>query len=350
MTETPSTDPARYQLPRWPRSNDQARGNAVFKQAVDDFVVRELMDVELSGSGEFLWVQVTKRSTNTQDVCALLAKSAGLPSRAVSHSGLKDRQSIASQWFSLHLPGLPDPDLPEQLGSTVTILNRCRHQRKLRIGTHRGNAFEIRLRDCTSDPQDLDQRCSRIRDQGVPNYFGEQRFGRGGDNLRQALTLYTASRKKRRSRHLEGLLHSSARAFLFNQVLARRVEDASWCQGMDGDIWMLDGSRSIFGPEPLTDELIKRCQEGDISPTGPLYGLDESSELPELEQEVLAQYSEYTQGLQRAKARPARRRLALRPTKFQWAWDDADLLLKFELSRGEYATSIVSELIDIKEN
>ncbi len=307
------------------------------------------MDVEFSGSGEFLWVQVIKQGINTQEVCALLAKTAGLPTRAVSHSGLKDRQAVASQWFSLHLPGLPDPDLPDALSAQVSVIQRCRHQRKLRIGTHRGNGFKIRLRDCTSTPQDLDQRCARIRDQGVPNYFGGQRFGRGGDNLRQALVLYTASRKKRISRHLEGLLHSSARAFLFNQVLARRVDDGSWCQGMDGDIWMLDGSRSIFGPEPLTDELINRCRDGDISPTGPLYGSSAQTESPSLEQEVVAQYPEYTQGLICANARPGRRRLSLRPRDFRWEWEGADLLLQFELSRGEYATSIVTELVDIEE-
>ncbi len=318
---------------------------ALFKHSPEDFQVDELMDVNLEGTGEFLWLQVLKKETNTQDVAKLLADKAGLPPGAVSHSGLKDRQSVASQWFSLHLPGKPDPELPTLLSQQVTIIQSRRHLRKLRIGTHRGNGFQIRLRDLQGDRESVLQRCQQIAEFGVPNYFGEQRFGRGGDNLRQVLNMYGESRRRRRSRHLEGLLHSSARAFLFNQVLARRVLDGSWHDGADGDIWMLSGSRSIFGPEPLTEALRQRVIEGDVAPTGPLYGRSGESGGPALEAEVLALYPELTQGLDGANARPARRRLSLRPGAFTFDADGADLLLKFELSRGEFATGLIRELV-----
>ncbi|MEM6575810.1 MAG: tRNA pseudouridine(13) synthase TruD [Pseudomonadota bacterium] len=350
MTDVTASPPA-SRLPDWPTANPPPTATGRLKVRPEDFVVDELLDLELTGSGEFLWLRVAKRAINTADVAKLLAKDAGLPARAVSYSGLKDRQAAAAQWFSLHLPGLPDPDLPDELCPGVEILDRVRHQKKLRSGTHRANRFQILLRDCHLELDDLSRRCEQVSREGVPNYFGAQRFGRNGDNLRQVQGWYAArqsgQRSRRRGRHLEGLLHSTARAFLFNEVLAERVRDGDWAKGRDGDIWMLAGTRSIFGPESMTDELRARCVAGDVAPTGPLYGRAGGTLWPVWEQALLERHPELTGGLDAAGARPARRRLSVRPHNFQWAVDGDQFTLSFELARGEFATVVLRELIDV---
>ena len=249
---------------------------------------------------------------------------------------------------------MPDPELPDALSPGVEILQRVRHQKKLRSGTHRANRFEIRLRDCRLELDDMRRRCEEVERHGVPNYFGAQRFGRNGDNLRQVLNWYAepaggrrGGSRRRRGRHLEGILHSTARAFLFNEVLAERVADGTWRDGRDGDIWMLAGTRSVFGPEPLSDDLRERCRLGDVAPTGPLYGKAGGELWPAWEHALLERHPELTSGLDSAGVRPARRRLSLRPADFAWESSDDELKLSFELPRGEFATAVLRELIDV---
>ena len=186
-----------------------------------------------------------------------------------------------------------------------------------------------------------------IRVHGVPNYFGEQRFGRDAGNLERARAMFAG---RRMSRDQRGLLLSAARAELFNGVLAARVECGNWDRGLDGEVWMLDGSHSIFGPEPFSEELGARLVKGDIHPTGPLWGngpLRSTGSVAELECKTAASAADLTGGLKAAGLSQERRSLRLMPGEFVAEWlEDMQLKLIFHLNSGSYATAIIREICD----
>lgn len=151
------------------------------------------------------------------------------------------------------------------------------------------------------------------------------------------------------------MLLSAARSELFNRVLAVRVEAGNWDAALDGEVWMLDGSRSVFGPEPFTPELQARLEAFDIHPSGPLWGegeLRSTGAARELELAALAgdTASRLRAGLERAGLKQERRALRLRPTELAWTWrDDGALELRFVLPPGCYATTVLAELGEIRE-
>ncbi|VFT35279.1 tRNA pseudouridine synthase D [Pseudomonas aeruginosa] len=204
-----------------PRAHGAACGEAVLKAVAEDFQVDEVLDIPLSGEGEHLWLWVEKRGLNTEEAARRLGRAAGVQQKNVSYAGLKDRQALTRQWFSLHLPGKADPDLGAAEGADLRILRRTRHSRKLQRGAHAANGFTLRLTGLRAERALLDARLERIAADGVPNYFGLQRFGHGGGNLVDARScaeqdLLPANRNLR-SRFL-----SAGRSYLFNRLLAER--------------------------------------------------------------------------------------------------------------------------------
>jgi len=185
---------------------------------------------------------------------------------------MKDRHAVTRQWFSVRRPAGTPADWSALEVEGAQVLEVSRNNRKLRRGAHSGNQFRIVVRgSANSDPETsgelVQQRTRTIVEQGVPNYFGEQRFGREGGNLQLAEALFAGKRLKRDKR---SFALSSARAWLFNQVLQQRVEAGTWSELQAGDVAALDGSGSIFAVEELDETLEKRCRELDLHPTGPL--------------------------------------------------------------------------------
>ena len=238
------------------------------------------------GAGEHSFVRVEKRGANTDWVAGELARFAGVDERAVSYAGLKDRHAVARQTFSLHLPGKPDPDWAALQHAEFRILDVARHGRKLQRGALKGNHFRIVLRDVKGDRIAAERIFASIAAGGVPNYFGEQRFGRGGDNVRRALAMFQG---KRIARNERSLLLSAARSHVFNRVLSARVQRGDWNQPINGEVWMLAGTHSIFGPEAITPQLRDRFVRGDIDITGALWGegeLRSTAQVRQLESEI----------------------------------------------------------------
>ena len=182
------------------------------------------MDIEPSGEGEHLWLLISKKDQNTSWVAGILAKLAGIKRNDVGYCGMKDRFAITTQWFSLHVPGR-DLDLDTLIHSDFTILRTARHNKKLRRGMHQGNRFKIVLREFEVEEKSFDDRMKLISRHGVPNYFGEQRFGHQGNNLHEVQKLIMADKLKG-NRHGTGLYLSAARSWLFNLVLARQIDNA----------------------------------------------------------------------------------------------------------------------------
>jgi tRNA pseudouridine13 synthase len=230
----------------------------------------------------------------------------------------------------------------------VKVLAATRHSRKLKRGALRGNRFVLVLREVQGERAKAEQVLQQIAARGVPNYYGEQRFGREGGNVEQARAMFGGRRVDRDKR---SFLLSAARSHIFNSVLAARVERGAWDTPLDGEIWSLAGSRSWFGPEPFTDVLAERLARADIHPSGPLWGQGEPptrGEAGALECEIATADSDLAAGLAAARMDQERRPLRLLPKDLNWRWlDDTSLELVFELPAGAYATVVVRELATI---
>jgi tRNA pseudouridine13 synthase len=356
----------------WPRTTAPALASATLRAAPEDFVVEEQMPYVLAGAGEHLWVKLRKRGFNTEHVAKQLARTARVTRREVGYAGMKDRHAVTVQWFSLHLAGRTDPDWGS-LPDGMTVVESARHSRKLKTGALAGNRFIIVLRDCLGamDFRDaLLRRGEEIRKQGVPNYFGEQRFGHGGGNVAAARAMFAGSGNARETasgtslsrgprlgpigdRKQGGIYLSAARSLVFNEVLARRVTAGTWDQVLNGDALILNGSRSFFVPEAADETIQRRLAEGDVHPSGPLWGrgeLSTHSAVRELEQSVASEHADLARGLEAAGLEQERRALRVIPQEFNAKWlDETTLSLTFLLPPGSYATMVLRELADYRD-
>jgi tRNA pseudouridine13 synthase len=335
----------------WSRTDVPALVAATLRSAPEDFVVEEQMPFALSGAGEHLWLKLRKRGFNSEQVAKQLARTAGVTRREVGYAGMKDRHAITVQWFSLHLAGRPDPDW-ESLPDGMAVVESARHSRKLKTGALSGNRFVIVLRDCQGDHAGVLRRGEEIRTRGMPNYFGEQRFGYGGGNVAAARAMFAGSGAVR-DRKQAGIYLSAARSLIFNEVLARRVTAGTWDQVLDGDALILNGSRSFFVPEAVDATIRRRLAEGDVHPSAPLWGRGElptHSCVRELEQAVASEHADLARGLEAAGLEQERRALRVIPQEFNAAWQDTTTLrLTFALPPGSYATVVLRELADYRD-
>ncbi len=337
----------------FPRAHGAAVCSATIRTSPEDFFVEELASFEPSGSGEHLLLTVEKRGMNTAFAAKRIAAWAGVAESAIGYAGLKDRHAVTRQRFSVWLPKKIAPEIAALQSDDLRVLEHAWHARKLPRGALAGNRFELILRDLAGDRVEIDARFAAIRACGIPNAFGVQRFGKEGGNLDKALAMFAGRRMRREER---SLLLSAARSALFNAVLARRIRDGSWDRGVaDGEVWMLAGSHSVFGPEPLDDALRARVEAFDIHPTGPLWGVGElrtSGELRALESEVAAALADgrVADGLVRAGLKQERRKLRIALPDLEWEWqDEGRLRLTFSLPAGSYATALLQELGDIPD-
>lgn len=332
-----------------PRAYGDALGSAVLKATAEDFQVDEVLDIPLSGDGEHLWLWVEKRGLNTEEAARRIAKAAGVALRTVSYAGLKDRQALTRQWFSVQLPGKADPDLAAAENHTLKILKASRHRRKLQRGAHAANGFTLRLTELRADPAAIDARLQLIARQGIPNYFGAQRFGHDGGNLADARD-WSARQALPEQRNVRSRLLSAARSYLFNQVLGARVADGSWQQAKVGDLLAFTDSRSFFmaGAEECHDP---RLAILDLHPTGPLWGKGDSPAAGAtqiLEQGVATREPALCDWLVKAGMEHERRILRLPIGGLTWHYPVPDILqLEFVLPAGCFATALVRELVDL---
>jgi tRNA pseudouridine13 synthase len=322
-------------------------GAARLRDRPEDFQVDERLSFEPDGAGEHHFLRIRKTGHNTQWVARQLARWAGVSASAVGYAGLKDRHAVTTQWFSVQLPGkpLPDPDSLAQDG--IELLEVTANSRKLRRGAIGGNCFQILLRQPEADRSALEQRLALFGLRGVPNYFGEQRFGHDGQNIHAGLEMLSG--RLRPKRFERGIYLSALRSQLFNQCLASRVLQASWEHGLAGDVVQLRGSHSMFLAETLDQQLQQRLLTLDVHVTGPLPGKSGRSLSPvdlaaEHERECLASFADWLDGLQQVEQ--DRRALRAPVDDLSWQWrPEGDLLLSFSLDAGCYATAVLRELV-----
>ena len=342
--------------------------SAKLKSKAEDFIVKESISVEFSGEGEHCWLYIKKRGCNTDWVAQKIAEYCDVKQMAVSYAGLKDRHAVTSQWFSVQLPGKPTPDwtafettfLPAKISAesteSIQVLECYRHNRKLQRGALKSNSFTITLRELSDTSDDvfeqLEQRCENIGRNGVPNYFGSQRFGRNYNNLDQAEKLFLNPRF-RVARQKRGMYLSAARSWMFNLILSERVKRDVWDKRLPGDVFMLDGKSACFKDdvgEQLNEEercLSERLEHNEIHPTAVLWGEGNDMvalDTAELEEQVIDQIPIYRDGLISARLKSQRRACRVVPGQFESNRQGDDFVVSFSLPPGSYATMVLAEI------
>ncbi|SJM93372.1 tRNA pseudouridine(13) synthase TruD [Crenothrix polyspora] len=334
-------------LPLWPCIYGSPFATGSIRSRPEDFIVIENLSFEPSGNGEHAFLRIEKTGENTEFIARQLAKFAGVRQRDIGYAGLKDRHAVTTQWFSVWLPGKVDPDWTQLHSDNINVLHVIRHARKLKRGALSGNRFKITVRDWHGDQAKTEQQLEAIKAHGIANYYGLQRFGHDGHNVNKALAMFQGV-KVGREQH--SLYLSAARSFLFNQILAARVADASWDQALPDTVYMIDGSHSSFKSEHPDAEIVGRLAEQSIHPTAVLCGIAKPAyNLNAVEQAVIDSYPALVQGLIACGVEMDRRALRINVADLHWQFVSNTLLvLEFTLPAGCYATALLREIIVFK--
>lgn len=333
-----------------PRAFGAPLGRGRLRTEPEDFVVDEDLGFTPSGAGAHVLIKVRKRNANTEWVAREIARAVGCRPGDVGFAGLKDRHAVTTQWFSV-----PSPRGAAYVGDTIAALAQVKgegfevveahaHAKKLPRGALAGNRFTIRVRDVSVDDAAIAARVDDIARSGLPNFFGPQRFGRDGANLRKISPDPSAVHPRERTYVL-----SAARSLIFNSVLAERVSDGSWCRLEAGDVANLDGTGSVFAVEAVDDLLLDRVAALDVHPTGPMWGRGEllsRGRVQELEQRIGASFEEPCALVTAAGMNQERRSLRLSVRELGWHREDAHVVVRFWLTRGSFATTVLGELFD----
>ena len=323
----------------------------------EDFEVEEVPAYEPSGSGDFLYLWVEKRDMGAEYFTRQIAKRLDISPGEVGTAGLKDRRAVTRQMVSV--PISVESRLSGLDGDGIRVLRTGRHSNKLRPGHLRGNGFRILIRDTEpSASQQIIPIVARLQTDGLPNYYGPQRFGRDGETARLGFALLRQEplpgsndgrRPNLRSPFLRKLALSAAQAALFNQVLAQRISDGLLRRVLPGDVmakWPFGG---MFVAEDLAQEQA-RFDRREIVHAGPIFGrktfaakgeaaVRESSVLQKanLPANAFAGFGKLVQG--------TRRHNLVYFDDLKAEAEGEGLRLSFFLPAGSYATMLLQEIM-----
>ena len=328
------------------------------KEEPEDFLVEELPAYLPTGEGEHLYLWIEKRDVSAEFLTGQLSRALGISRDSIGMAGQKDRRAVTRQWISI--PGEAESRLSalDELAAQglVKVLSSSRHRNKLRTGHLVGNRFDIRVR--TADPAAHEialQIAERVRQVGVPNRYGDQRFGIGDATLAWGRDLLTGARTAReiepqRRRSFLRLALSSVQSDLFNAVIQVRESQGTLRQALDGDVLQVIASGGCFLTEDLAVDQT-RIDSREVIPTGPMFGVKMKSPggvARELEQEILAAsgfelkhfepFSQLMQG--------ARRALVVYPNDVAVHPDPLGVRIVFSLPPGAYATTVLAEFLE----
>ena len=322
--------------------------SGVMKRQIEDFIVTEIDKITPSGKGEHIWLKIKKMDANTDWVATQLARIAGVKKRDIGFAGLKDRKAITTQWFSIYSPkgNVPISTWLTELPEGVKLLEETRHDRKLRRGTLKGNHFSITIRNCVFDGTELALLVEKLCTQGMPNYFGKQRFGHDYRNIVMAKQWFQGDVRVK-ARNKRSIYLSAARAWIFNHILAARIEQGTWNKAIAGDVFMLQGSHSCFADDSDI-HIQQRVDTGNIHPTAALWGngmLNSHADMLQIEQDISSMELVLCKGLEEHGLKQERRamRVAITDLAFD-VLDEHTLRFEFSLPAGSYATVLLEQL------
>ena len=324
------------------------------------FTVEEIPAYEPSGTGTHLFLWVEKRGLTTMDAIARIAGALDVPARDVGYAGLKDRHALTRQWLSVagvdpaRALALPSPvEVGDaSLETSWAILRAVPHPHKLRLGHLRGNRFQVVL-EGPAGPDQLERLpaiVDRLAAQGLPNRFGAQRFGVGGDNAAVGLELLRG-RRRERDRRRRRLLLSALQSAVFNRTLELRAAAGALTRVMGGDVLQKVDTGGLFvTTDPAVDQ--PRVDAGQVVPTGPLPGGREVEPPPGSEARALEDAAIAALGATRDEFAQAgrelpgaRRPFVVHPRELRWQAEGGGVRLSFELPAGVYATVLVDAIL-----
>jgi len=335
-------------LPQWQYLHGQPAQSGIIKSQESDFCVEENLGYDTDGQGEHLFLVIEKRGLNTAMVAKMIAIWSNVAVRDVSYAGLKDRYGIATQTFSVQLPGKESPAVALLETDQLTVISATRNSKKLRRGALKGNKFTLLIRGLNED-QAIVERLTHIAKQGVPNYFGPQRFGHDGQNIAAAIELFGGQKVKNRDKR--SIYLSAARSLVFNDVVSARIAQDLHLAPLEGDAFILNGSKAGFTPEQLDDEILSRFAAQDIILSGPMAGKGTKihSDALAFESNVTLTHQVLIDGLVKHGLKHERRALLLVPRDMDWRFNQDGLALSFSLPAGSYATSVMREISNITD-
>ncbi len=247
----------------------------VLRSTDEDFAVDEEPAYPPSGAGDHVFVRIEKRGLTTPQAVRAIAQALGARDRDVGVAGMKDRHAVTTQWLSLPPPVTPEAARALELPG-VRVLEAARHPHKLRTGHVRANRFRLRVRGLPAGlAPELARRARAILERlaappGAPNWYGEQRFGRDGDNAARGRELVSGARRPGRDRRMDRLMISALQAELFNAWLTARIADGLYRSALAGDVLHKRGGGLFDCADPAADE--PRLAAGEVVATGPMFG------------------------------------------------------------------------------
>lgn len=329
------------------------------KVSPEDFEVEEIAAYEPEGSGDHLFLWVEKRGMGAEYFARQVAQRLAIPVSAVGTAGMKDRHAVTRQWVSV--PVETEALLPKLESDDLHVLRVSRHGNKLKAGHLHGNRFRILVREPTAG-DDLANRASqiidRLRQHGMPNFYGSQRFGRDGETLHLGMAMLrgepppvfaSGKRPNVRSPFLRKLVLSAAQSGLFNCYLARRLNEGLLRRVLPGDVmakWPFGG---MFVAADVAVEQVRFDARETVS-AGPIFGrktFAAADEAARREAEILAEsglakiafngFGKLVMG--------TRRHNLIYLDDLTAAIEPDGVRLNFSLPAGSYATVLLRELI-----
>ena len=321
----------------------------VLRASCEDFFVDEEPAYLPSGAGDHVFVRIEKRALTTPQAVDRIARALGVNARDIGVAGMKDRHAVPRQWLSLPPPVTPEAARALALDD-VTILEAARHGHKLRTGHVRNNRFVLRVREVAADAE---ANARAILDAlaappGAPNWYGEQRFGRDGDNAERGLAIVRGE-KPPRDRKLARLLVSALQSKLFNDWLRARMADGLYAQVIAGDILHKTGGGQFVCEDAAADQ--PRLLARELCVTGPMFGdrmRAPTAEAAEREQRILtaAGLTDDAFASVRAIAEGTRRDATIEVAAPDLrAVEPGVIEVSFRLPGGAYATAVMREVM-----
>ena len=324
---------------------DQPGTGGFLRASPADFVVEEIPLYQMSGEGEHVHLRIRREDLTTRDVQRRLAAAFGVPERDVGCAGQKDKVARATQSFSIPVRSGTAEDVAAIAAreTGLEILGARRHGNKLGRGHLLGNRFEIVVRGAVGDAI---ARARAVLDllaaRGAPNFFGEQRLGAGGRNVRRGRRRLEGGPRSWTAR----MELSAWQASLFNAWLLERLERGLFDRVILGDLARKEETGGLF---EVADEAAERarCLRGEISPTGPIFGSRmrwANGAAGDLERAVLESSGVEVEALSRARLDGSRRAARIFPRDVGVEDADGALRVRFSLPKGAYATVVMREV------
>ena len=318
----------------------------IIKAEAGRFVVEEIPLYEPGDTGDHVYLRLRREGMNTKDICRELAKVFGLREEDIGCAGQKDKHAVAVQTFSLYMPKLAAEEVARRTADQlpVEVLWARRHVNKIRTGHLLGNSFAVVVEECCDDALEKARAVwTKMGRTGLPNFYGPQRFGAGGENIARGKAALQGRGPK--GKWLRRFLLSSYQAYMFNHWLAERMKCGWFDRLLTGDVAKKTDTGGLFTVEDAEVEA-PRFAAGEITYTGPIYGAKmrwAEGEPGALERRIMEDHQVTESMLKKARLDGSRRPARLNLDGLTVEEHEAGLLFRFALPKGAYATTVIRE-------